>query len=332
MFKGDGPNPTAVRARRVLAILGALVVSTLIASPPAAAVDGPTLTVGDTWTYSMNMSAFEGFELRGRVTLTVTARLATTVDGVSLDAFQVDAEGQGSAGGTIGTPIGTFPFAGVWELTGRQLLETQGLKLVKGVLDLRANGTVDTDPFPTPFALILQNTTTARILSDGWRFPHDVGDAAGVVSWVNATQDVSFEVGFLSDTNHTAGTGEVTLEYRLPSETDVTTPAGAFHAYAIEETWPDGTRNVYSYAPTVGNHVRTATYNATGGLLGNTELVSYRYQVLEPWALLGLGLSSWTIIAGAAGAGTIAAFLFVRRRRKRLRGSAVHEPTGPAGP
>src|SRR5207247_2486955 len=69
------------------------------------------------------------------------------------------------------------------------------------------------------------------------------------------------------------------------------------------------------FAPVAGNYARTEAHNGTS-TVGTADLVSYRYQALEPPTFLGLTADRWALAA----IGTVAvgiALVWWYRRRKR---------------
>lgn len=313
-------TPPGVGRPRSSGVAIAVLLAVLAGSPGARAVDGPTLTVGDAWTYTTNTTLAEGFWLDGRVTFTVTGVASRSVEGVLVDVFVVATDGSGTAVGSLPTNTTPIPLTGTWRVTGEEWLERAGLKVVSSVVDLRANGTLRTEPFPQAFSMRFQNTTRFRILEDGWRFPLDVGDTGSVRARFNATEDVFVQWGLFTNTTVSQGAGIRTLTYALELRTNVSTPAGTFEAFRTNESWPDGSYDLLYFAPAVGNNVRTETYNESGVKLVTTELVAYRYQILEPRGFLGLGPVQWALVAALAAGGLLAAVLYVRRRA-RIRGA-----------
>lgn len=296
-------------------------------------MDGPTGTAGDYWTYAANTTIMDGFYLEGQTTLTLASRAMHVIEGASVEAYELDVAGGGTARGSFSTEFGTVPFSGQWILTGTEILETGGLKVVSSVLDLRANGTLYTEPFPLDFRLTVQNTTRARLLEDSWTFPVEPGDTGSARARYNASQDVSLRYGLVSDSNHSVGSWEAGYEYEARAESEITVPVGALRAVPIEQRSPDGTHEILSFAPAVGNYVRTEVYNETGHLWASMDLVAYRYQVLEPPSFLGIHWIAWAALAPAVAAIAVAAVL--RRRRSRLGLEASGQPPRerpPPGP
>lgn len=269
-------------------IVVALALGLAVLVPGAAAVDGPSITPGDAWTYATNMTVAEDFYLRGQVTVHALAREPRTVEGVALDVLRMALDGQGDAGGTFDTGIGRVRVTGSWRLTGEEWLEADGLKVVRSLVDVRANGTVHTDPFPQGFLFTLTNTTTFRIVEDTWRYPLDVGDEGTLVAVMNATEDSRFQWGGVSDPDHSEGVGAVSIAFVAEAQETVSVPAGSFDALRIRQSREDGSYEIVHYAPRAGNAVRTEARNGTGATLGSADLVGYRYQALEPAGFLGL--------------------------------------------
>jgi len=280
-------------------------------------VSGPRLTVGDFWTYHTNTSLAAGFFLDGEITLGVSSQGPVTIEGASYDAVQMSVTGSGAAAGTFSTHLGLTPASGRWLLTGEESLESAGLKVVSSVLDLEANGTFRTSSLPIPFLLSVQNTTTFRFFDDPWRFPAEIGNTSVVTGQMNFSEDSRLFYGFQNQT-HTAGRVWWNVSYALETAIAVDSPAGHFDAYRIRETTPDGSYALSYYAPATGNDARTESYNGTSRVATN-ELVSYRYQALEPRRFLGLTASQWGIVGivtAVASSTTVAVWIRIRRRSR----------------
>ncbi len=72
------------------------------------------------------------------------------------------------------------------------------------------------------------------------------------------------------------------------------------------------------FAPAAGNSVRTEMYNGTGTEpVATSELVSYRYQALEPARFLGLTTSDWAIVLVVVAAAVVVLSFFLRRQMRR---------------
>ena len=302
--------------------LGLFLLALALGIPSAAAeisasVDGPALAPGDTWTYRTNTTLATGLSLSGRVTLTVTGHGATQVEGRSFDAYVLSVSGTGTASGTFALRFGgTTQASGIWTLSGREILDARGLKILSSVLDLEANGTIHTNPIPLAFELSVQNTTAFQIDSDPWQFPLTVGASSPVARRMNFTEDFRLVYfGGSPSPTHTAGVIWWNATYSIDAATGVDPPAGHFDAYPIRETQPDGTQTVSYFAPVAGNHARTDARNSTTPL-GRADLVSYRYQALEPPTFLGLTADRWALVAigvGGTGAGVV---WWLRRKKK----------------
>ena len=297
-----------------------------VATPASGEVSAPLLTAGDSWTYRTNTSIGGAFYLGGDVTLTTTGRGPVSVDGTTYDAVRFSLSGAGSANGTIEAQLGSTRASGNWVLSGNEVLESAGLKVVSSVLDLEVSGTLHAEPVAFPFQLSVQNTTTFQIVDDSWRFPLGVGNSTVVASRMNFSEDFRFFYGFQTTPFHTQGSLWRNVTYRLEAQVAVDTPAGHFDSYRIREAAPDGTYSLVYYAPATGNDARTEAYNGTAKV-ATSELTSYRYQALEPARFFGLTATDW-VIAGIAVASVAGAFvaLWIRRRRSTPPEDASSEP------
>src|SRR5205807_9326364 len=100
------------------------------------------------------------------------------VVGAKYDANVMSVTGSGSGTRTFATQFGSTRASGEWTVSGREILDAHGLKILSSVIDLETNGTLHTSPIPLPFALSVQNTTSYRLEGDPWQFPLTVGATA----------------------------------------------------------------------------------------------------------------------------------------------------------
>lgn len=315
-----------MRASILLAAVLGLALLTGVATAGSGAVSAPVLTAGDSWTYRTNTSIGGAFYLGGVVTLTATGKGPTSVEGTTYDAVRFSLSGAGSANGTIEAQLGSTRASGNWLLSGNEVLESAGLKVVSSVLDLEVSGTLHAEPVAIPFQLSVQNTTTFHIVDDSWRFPLGIGNSTVVTSRMNFSEDFRFFYGFQTTPSHTQGSLWWNVTYTLEAQVAVDTPAGHFDSYRIREAAPDGMYSLFYYAPPTGNDARTEAYNGTAKV-ATSELTSYRYQALEPARFFGLTATDW-VIAGIAVASVAGAFvaLWIRRRRSTPPEDAPSEP------
>lgn len=314
-------------ARFVGPVLLAVLLLGLVPGADAASIDAPRLTAGDFWTFRTNSTLPAGFVLRGEFTSTVRDRTTVTLEGASVDVFRLDVSGSGTASGRAQPPYGSGSVTGTWILTGQEFLEAADLKLAYSLLDLTVNGTYEG---LLSFRFHVTNTTTYRVLQNAWTYPLQEGGSGSVVYRLNYSQDGVLTYGFTMNSTHTNGTATWAVLYAMDPATGVSTPAGTFSAYPVQETWPDGSRDRRYYAPAVGNDVRTEAFNETGSPVGTTELVTYRYQAAEPPRVLGLTANEWILVGTAVGTGVLATVFLLRRRAKR-RGPVPPSMQGPSG-
>ncbi len=316
-----------MRSIGFLALAALFILPTAAPSNPAV-VNGPVLAPGDSWTYRTNTSLATGLALDGLVTLTVTAHGSTEVEGRTYDAYTMSVSGSGSATGTFATQFGSTRASGEWTVSGREILDARGLKILSSVIDLEANGTLHTNPIPLPFALSVQNTTSYRLEEDPWQFPLTVGTTAYLSSQMNFSEDFRLVYYGVSPTpRHVAGLTWSNATYDVQAAVGIDTPAGRFDAYPIRETFADGSFTLSFFAPVAGNHARTEAHNGTS-TVGTADLVSYRYQALEPPTFLGLTTDRWVLAAiGIVAVGIALVWWY----RKRKRPAALPGPpqTGP---
>lgn len=315
------------RVRRLTGLLIGLAIAAfgLAVPSPIAAYDAPDLRAGDAWTYRTNTSLATGFFLHGSVTLTVSAREDRTVEGVRLDVYRMSLNGLGTAVGTVTTDFGSTPARGSWVLTGEQLVETRGLRSVSSVLDLEANGTLETNPVPLTFQLSVQNTTTLEVLEESWAFPVEVGHSGSMTARLNFTEDFRLYYGLPASPTRSQGLGWQNVSYEAESIVNVDTPAGRFETLRIRRSQEDGTYTLSFFAPVAGNDVKSETYDESGPI-GSAELISYRYQASEPPRLLGLTASDWALVA-AVGAVTAGVTFVWKWRGRRGRVQPGSPPT-----
>lgn len=319
----ERPSRIGVRSHRLVVFLLVASVVVLATEARAETVEKPSLTLGDLWTYRTNSSLAAGFDLQGTVTSSVQGRETHTIQGTYVDAFRVVLSGSGTASGQVQGPLGSGKVNGTWIVTGEELLETGQLKLVSSVLGLSVNGTFQGF---VPFSVRAQNTTTYRVVEDGWEYPLTVGGNGSVeLAYVYAQDFYAF-----GNQSHENGAGNLTLTYAMDAAVAVDVPAGVFTAYPVREIWPDGSYDRAYYSPAVGNHVKTESYNETGILTSTTVLLSYRYQAAEPSTYLGLTLIQWAIIVPVVAGTAVLSVVFWRRtRKKRVLPPSMQEPPIP---
>lgn len=321
-----------------LAILVVLSLLVVAGSGSAAAVERPSWTPGDFWTYRTNITVIPGLNLAGSATSEVTGTYPTGTGGGTVNAIRTVLSGSGTAGGNVTTSNGTIIITGQWTLTGETRLEPRDLHPVYSLIDLSVNGSYHFAapfPVPLPFALRLQNTTTYAILSDSWNYPLVVGSSGNLTAAYNFTEDLYRP---LANPLHLNGTGRSTFAFSVSAAVSLATGAGTFEAYPVREDNPDGSWQRAYYSPAVGNDVRTESYDRVGNLTSVDALVAYRYQAAEPATFLGLTSEGWAILVAAAGAGGMGVGLLIRRRRRKKAsvpqfGEEADGPTsGPRGP
>ncbi len=318
---------------RIVRLAASLVIFLLAAAPltvSGAAVDRPSWTVGDFWTYRTNTTLTPGLNLTGTATSTLAGTQAVDMGGTVVNAYRVVLSGSGTASGTVSTPSGNVSVRGDWIVTGEERLEPTNLHVVYSLLDLSVNGTYLN---LVPFSIRVQNTTTFDVLADGWQYPLPVGGNGSLAVAYDFTQDV---YGMGGTTFRENGTGQWDLRFSLGASTSVATPAGTLTAYPAVEIWPDGSSERSWYAPQVGNDVRTETFDAGGNRTSETTLVAYRYQALETPTFLGLTLPQWIMVVAVVVV-VAAAVWFRRSRRKKTQAPPLNEASpevtsGPRGP
>ncbi len=304
---------------RSIAAVALLLALVLLAPPPAraagAAMEAPAWTAGDYWVYRFN-TTFEGFVfLNGTVRADLVALRNVTVRGVSMDAFVVDTRGNGTL--EVSVILGTQELRaeGTWNLTGEEEFASASRVIVSSLLDITGEGRIGS--LNAPFTLHWINTTESRVVRDTWSYPVPPGASGEVVLNTSWSEDVFLRID-QNDTTPMNGTGvaEERIGLALANDTETATvPAGPFTTFIVNETWPDGERERFEYAPQVGNNARTVTYDGSGRQVGRTELLSYRYQALEPRA--GFPLWAAVGIAVAVPAAVVLGAWWLRRRRAR---------------
>lgn len=302
------------RAVPAAVAIGFLLLST---SGDATAIEAPVLSIGDRWTYATNTSGAQALFFTGPVTFAVDARVPLEVNGTRHEVFRVTVSGSGEAEGIVDLNGTRFHVDGTWTLVGEEFLSTTALKILSSYLQVIAEGR--TEPLNLALTIRLENTTTVEILEDSWRFPVEEGDAGHVTARFHSTEQFLARAGIYAESSSSNGTGVRTIAFEAGpiARTEVT--AGAFDAIRIEERWPDGRRTSSYFATSVGNNVRTESFDETGARVASSELVSFRYQAGEPGSFLDAGI----VIPAAVAAGAIAvpavAWALRRRRARGVR-------------
>ncbi len=305
--------------RAAVVLLSLFVLLAPMASGSPATLDRPSWTAGDMWTYTSNTTLLPGLNLSGTGTSTVRGRVSMVLGGGLVDAYDVLIAASGTAAGIVATSNGTFTVAGRWILTGEERFEPVGLQLVYDLYELDVNGSANVI---FPFTARVQNTTTYEVLSNGLQYPLAAGTKGNLALRYNFTRDF---YSSLYPHLHQEGVGEWNVTSSVAAPVTVVTPAGAFEAFPITETWPDGSTDRMFAAPQVGNNVRSESHNAQGNLTAVSSLSTYRYQALEPPTFLGLTLTGWALVGTAIAIAVIV--ILVARRVRRTK-----QKPGPPGP
>ncbi len=311
-----------MRPAALLALaLAALLALSLPARAAPSAMEAPAWTPGDSWTYRFN-TTFEGFAyLNGTVRAEVLALQNATVRGASVETYLVDTTGNGTleASFTLGT---TFRARGGWNLTGEERFAADTRVIVTSLFDITGEGRVQV--LGTPFSLHWINSTESVVVGDTWRYPVPLGGSGAILLNTSWSEDVFARLDQNGTWSNRTGVSEIGIDLSLGARPgSAAVPAGTFETFAVDEAWPDGTHERFEYAPLAGNNARTLTTNATGGELSRTELVSYRYQALEP----GAGVPLWAVAAGVAAAAALVLLAAWALRRRRAREEAYTPPS-----
>ena len=299
----------------------AILVATFLAAMPATvgaslgtSMEAPSWAPGDFWTYRFNTTFEDTVFLNGTVRAEVLALRDVTVRGVAQDAYIVDTTGSGTLAGAFGFGSLRIPARGSWNLTGEETFAAGSRVVLRSLLDITGAGRIDL--LNAPFTLHWINTTESRVVRDTWTYPVPLGFRGEVRLNSSWAEDVFVRIDQNDTTMNRTGLSESGLDLSLEDRTgEVTVPAGAFEVFVVNETWPDGSRERYDYAPGAGNNVRTVSYNASGGEVGRTELLSYRYRAAEPGEAFPVFVV--TVVAAAAALVVVLAAWALRRRRAR---------------
>lgn len=317
-FISDGTNSLGVNTAAVF-VLGLLLLVAPLASGSPAALERPSWTPGDTWTYTSNTTLLPGLNLTGTGTSTVRGRVSVMVGGSTVDAYDVLVTASGTAAGLVSNSSGTFTLAGQWILTGEERFDPVSLQLLYDLYELDVNGSANV---VFPFTARVQNTTTYEIRTNDWQYPLAAGTSGALAIGYNFTRDF---YSSLYPHIHQEGVGQWNLTFSVAAPTTVAAPAGSFEAFPITETWPDGSVDRVFAAPQVGNNARSESYDAQGNLTAVSTLRSYRYQALEESTFLGLTLLGWAVVGTVLAVAVIVVFVARRTRRKKQKA----EPPGP---
>src|SRR5256884_2194949 len=228
-----------------------MVLPAATAAAESTTVNGPALAPGDHWTYRTNTSLATGLALHGLVTLTVTSHAPTEVEGRSFDAYIMSVTGTGTASGTFALRLGgSAQASGAWTLSGQQVVDARGLKILSSVLDLEANGTVLTNSIPLAFELSVQNTTSFRIDSDPWQVPLTVGATSQVTRRMNFTEDFRLVYfGGRPNPSPTPGLIWWNASYSIEAAAAADPPPGNFDPNPIPQSQPDGSATRSFFGP-----------------------------------------------------------------------------------
>ena len=286
-------------------------------APLPTAMEAPAWSPGDYWEYRFNSTFENTVFLNGTVRADILSVANRTIRGVPQDVYVVPTAGAGSLEGAFSGFNASVPVSGLWNLTGEQLFSTTSRKVVKSLIDITASGQAMI--LNVPFTLVWINSTSSRVARDDWVYPVPVGFTGTVTLNSSLSEDIFLQLDSNPPLNFTSSVeAQVAFTASLPAISRVTVPLGTFDTYTIRESWPDGSREEFEFAPQVGNNARTTTYNASGAEVSRTELVSYAYRAAAPSSN---PLGAYLVFAGV-GVGVAAAILlawFVARRRRRER-------------
>lgn len=317
--------------------------------PVAGAMERPSYTVGNRWTYELSASlgGLPGLNvtLNATVSMTLSARVVIDVHGmVERQVAGTAVRGVEAGIRTTGTLNGTFrtpdvPLLGILSGTlahsGTEIWEDEGFLVVEAddetSFDLQVILVVS-----VPVSIRLRSYAATRVLLDR-PFPLDVGN------WTTASLTTDLEV----NTTVIASGMEVSFENRTTfdsawsrkvlSREPISVDAGTFDAYRLNQTvvsFPglsvglslaDGNETAW-WSNAAGNYVRRTAY-ANGTRVAEMRLNSYSYGASEP-------SFPWLYLGPVAAAAAIGLILRSRRRRsravrKRPKGSRGGEPSAP---
>src|SRR5207244_13141463 len=104
------------------------------------------------------------------------------------------------------TQFRSLQASGEWTVSGREILDAHGRKILSSVIYLDANGTLHTSTIPLPFVFSVQNTTSYRLDGDPWQFPLTVAAAASLARRMNFSEDFRLVYyGVSPNPTHVAG-------------------------------------------------------------------------------------------------------------------------------
>ncbi|MFQ6106050.1 MAG: hypothetical protein ACE5QF_00460 [Thermoplasmata archaeon] len=276
--------------RRLFSLLLFLLLSFGGTGNAMAQAHAPTISVGNTWKYSVSISlgdlvsemeeGMQDVDLEGTVNLTVVSRQTVEVLNHSYDAWVIELEGDFDVEFAYTIPdTGTFLITAPAVSEGTLYLDNDSFEYVMTSLTITSNFR----RFSVTFSLLLEAETYLAILSDTWDFPFDVGSAGSASG--EGLSHARYSVGMsgtLVEENETTVRYAYNQTYECTDHLNVTVEAGEFEAYEVNASspgiylfgFPGGQRKEY-YSENVNNNVRVEVYDNRTALVGEWNLLSY---------------------------------------------------------
>lgn len=255
-----------------------------------AEAEGPVLSVGNEWEYSVHMSldnligqvegGFEDVSIQGTITMAVESRRTVEVLGRTYDAWIIALEGDFEVTFTYTIQdLGPLTMTAPANLKGSLFLDNESFEYVKSSLEITSRFS----KFSMLFEMAVEVETSLDIESDTWHFPFDAGDTGMTTgqgqSYVHYVAKVN---GDVVEEDEATVPFAYSSAYECEGLQQVDVEAGRFQAYELNVSSPgmylfgysEGYRHEF-YSNEVNNSVEVDIYDSGDDLIGEWSLVSY---------------------------------------------------------
>ncbi|MFQ6060219.1 MAG: DUF835 domain-containing protein [Thermoplasmata archaeon] len=281
-----------------------------------ARVQQPQYHVGDSWTYSAEITEQESLELSGTVSMEIVRENTVVVGDSTYDVV----ENEISGGGTFTGTMMEMSAEGSWTLTGHEYWDVEGVERVSTFLTIEAEGRIDFNLYQLNFSMATTTRTEDDIISDTWHYPLEVGQTGSlrVNRYFNKSYRIEIEgMDPVLVYNESQEIHEV--NYTCEGVMTITVEAGSFEVYLINKTGSTGSKELNYYLPEAAAGAKIEIYSASGERVAEYSLRSYSYDGPDGTVntYLGLPVEFWVLIAIAVNTAAILSIAWFLLRRRR---------------
>lgn len=290
----------------------------------------PDLSIGNTWTYSVDLTfsdlvaeleeGFEDVTLQGSIKMTVESDKTIEVLNRSYATWVLNLEGDFDIGFTYNVPgLGPVVMSAPATSEGTLYLDSDSFEYVKASFSIWSYFS----RYSFSFSLLIETEFLANISTDSWDFPYEIG-SVGVTSGhgFNHFYYLAQADGNVLAENETTLSYEFNSTYECMDRQGVNVEAGNLEAYMVNVSSPgiysfgysEGYRHDY-YSNDMKGNVKVEVFESSGELLGEWNLVSFEE---SPAAGNPIGMLVLLTITVAMILVLIAAFLRARSSTRRI--------------